>query len=180
MLSIQPMSGYDIRKAIDESVAHFWRESYGQIYPTLKQLAAQGLIAPKAGQKRDRANRRVFALTAKGKAQLREWLARQPGTQPPRHELLLKLFFGRLMPNATSRQHVLQFRQSQQELLGARQELIKELETTQAGHPDLAFWLITASYGRHLSHALIAWSDETLRLLDAAGKRGKPGKAKAK
>src|ERR1035441_9620557 len=43
LLSIEPnQSGYDLRKAIESSVGYFWGESYGQIYPTLKRLAAGG------------------------------------------------------------------------------------------------------------------------------------------
>jgi PadR family transcriptional regulator, regulatory protein AphA len=126
MLSIQPMSGYDIRKAIDESVVHFWRESYGQIYPTLKRLALQGLIQPKAGPRNAKTSRQLFALTSKGKARLREWLALAPGTQPPRSELLLKLFFARLAPTGTARGHVLQFRDQQQKALKARRQLLNE------------------------------------------------------
>jgi PadR family transcriptional regulator AphA len=32
------MSGYDIRKTVQESIRFFWSESYGQIYPALKRL----------------------------------------------------------------------------------------------------------------------------------------------
>jgi len=49
MLSIEPnlsASGYEIRKAIESTVGYFWGESFGQIYPTLKRLAAEGLIVP--------------------------------------------------------------------------------------------------------------------------------------
>ncbi|MDH3629255.1 MAG: PadR family transcriptional regulator, partial [Acidobacteriota bacterium] len=35
ILTLEPMSGYDIKKFIETSVAHFWRESYGNIYPLL-------------------------------------------------------------------------------------------------------------------------------------------------
>ena len=40
MLSLGPMSGYEIRQPIEESIGNFWRESFGQIYPTLKRLVA--------------------------------------------------------------------------------------------------------------------------------------------
>ena len=44
MLSIEPMSGYDIKKEIEESISNFWTESYGQIYPVLKSLVAEKLV----------------------------------------------------------------------------------------------------------------------------------------
>ena len=38
-LSVEPMSGYAARRAITETLGHFWSESFGQIYPTLASLA---------------------------------------------------------------------------------------------------------------------------------------------
>jgi len=43
-LSLEPMSGYQIKEVLSHSVGHFWNEGYGRIYPTLKQLAAAGLV----------------------------------------------------------------------------------------------------------------------------------------
>jgi len=43
-LTVRPMSGYDIKKAVEVSIANFWTESYGQIYPVLKRLTEQGLV----------------------------------------------------------------------------------------------------------------------------------------
>ena len=45
MLDFMPMSGYDIRKFAAMSIAHFWKEDYGHIYPTLKVLHEEGLAA---------------------------------------------------------------------------------------------------------------------------------------
>ena len=38
VLGFCPMSGYDVKKLIERSIAHFWNESYGQIYPILNRL----------------------------------------------------------------------------------------------------------------------------------------------
>ena len=42
-LTWEPMSGYAIKKAVAASIDNFWNESYGQIYPILKRLVANGL-----------------------------------------------------------------------------------------------------------------------------------------
>ena len=44
MLSISPMSGYDIKKEVETSISNFWTESYGQIYPVLKSLIAEKFV----------------------------------------------------------------------------------------------------------------------------------------
>ena len=96
LLSIEPnLSGYDMRKMIRRSVGYFWGESYGQIYPALKRLAAAGLIAPGSSASTGRKQRRTYILTDPGRACLRQWLALPFHNDPPRNEFLLKLFFGR-------------------------------------------------------------------------------------
>src|SRR5207244_7584723 len=94
MLSFRPMSGYDIRKEAMSSIGHFWNESYGQIYPALGRLAAQGLARRRAVRGIGRPDRQVYEITRQGMAVLRRRLAEPPRTAPIRHELLLKLFFG--------------------------------------------------------------------------------------
>ena len=94
LLSLGPMSGYDIRQLIPRSIGHFWSESYGQIYPGLKRLAAAGLVAKKTERKKGSPDRHVYSLTADGREQLRRWLKLPVAEEVPRNELLLKLFFG--------------------------------------------------------------------------------------
>src|SRR4051812_1177259 len=93
LLSIEPMSGYDIRRNLDESLSHFWSESYGQIYPALRRLEAARLIAPVKQAGAGARRKRLYTLTPLGRARLRAWLAEAPKPQPPRNELMLKLFF---------------------------------------------------------------------------------------
>src|ERR1700733_2055620 len=48
LLTIESMSGYDLGLTIRSSVGHFWNESYGQIYPNLKKLAAEGFVSSRS------------------------------------------------------------------------------------------------------------------------------------
>ncbi len=43
-LSFKPLSGYDLKKAFDKSVHHFWPANQSQIYRTLSQMTDEGLI----------------------------------------------------------------------------------------------------------------------------------------
>src|SRR5215831_10521497 len=44
LLGAHPMSGYDIKRAFDRSLATYWNAGNSQIYTTLKALAARGLV----------------------------------------------------------------------------------------------------------------------------------------
>jgi DNA-binding PadR family transcriptional regulator len=97
LLSYSPMSGYDMKAAVDRSTRFFWAASYGQIYPELRRLEREGLIegedAPNGGR-----TRRVYKLTAAGRDALREWLLGATTTIEYRDESLLRLFFADALP----------------------------------------------------------------------------------
>jgi hypothetical protein len=47
MLSMGLKTGYAMKKHVERNLGHFWSESYGQIYPVLRQLVADGLATCK-------------------------------------------------------------------------------------------------------------------------------------
>lgn len=167
LLTLCPMSGYDMRSLIDRSIGHFWSESYGQIYPSLKQMATAGLVEKKTERTKGKPDRNVFSLTATGKERLKAWL-REPVTQTetPRNELLLKLFFGDHVPAEVNRQHVEGFVVVHQAMLKRFAAVEKRLLREEANDPQLPYWLMTLSFGRHRSEALVRWGRETLKKLD--------------
>jgi DNA-binding PadR family transcriptional regulator len=175
MLSIRPMSGYDIKQAIGESIVHFWDESYGRIYPTLKRLAAEGLARRKTERQAGRPDRQVYSLTSPGRQVLERWLALPIREQKPRNELLLKLFFGRHLPGPEGVRLVEHYRQEQVQFLAACRSLEREVKAQTPRHPDQPYWLITIHFGQHRSRAAVEWCDETLRSLtrDARGAKAR-------
>jgi DNA-binding PadR family transcriptional regulator len=84
LLHETPMHGYELRKRLNSLLGAFRAFSYGSLYPCLKELLAQGLIAeePSDGQQRPRAERArtgrrskiVYRLTADGKERLQDLL----------------------------------------------------------------------------------------------------------
>ena len=63
LLTIEPMSGYDLGQAIRTSVGFFWNESYGQIYPNLKKLAAEGFVTAKTERQKGKPDKRIYSIT---------------------------------------------------------------------------------------------------------------------
>ncbi len=167
ILSLGPMSGYEIKNTIEGSLGNFWSESYGQIYPILRSLVAEGLATSRTEEQTGRPNRHVYTLTDAGRGALLQWLAEPVEYDVGRVEILLKLFFGWQLPVEDSLTKLREFR-TVSEGLGSKYEGIEQwLKSTQAGHPGLPYWLATVSYGQHLSRALLAWCDETEGILGA-------------
>ena len=97
LLHETPLHGYELRKRLNSLLGTFRAWGYGSLYPCLKDLLAQGLIAeeppadadagqarrtgqdrPRPGQARPRSGRRskiVYRLTADGKERLQDLLA---------------------------------------------------------------------------------------------------------
>jgi DNA-binding PadR family transcriptional regulator len=97
LLALGARSGYDIKGAVDGSTRFFWAASYGQIYPELRRLEAEGLIAGEHAPNGAR-SRRVYELTDSGRKALAEWLLGERVTIEYRDESLLRLFFADALP----------------------------------------------------------------------------------
>ena len=164
MLSLGPMSGYEIKKRIEGSTSNFWSERYGQLYPTLKQLVEDGLTVSQTEKQEGKPERYIYTLTEKGWASLRHWLTEPTEHPVQRNELLLKLFFGRQTSPSVHIEHVQKFRALQAHLLEKYIGIEAHLRAC-ADDPDIPYALITLNYGQHECKALLAWCDETIATL---------------
>ena len=164
MLTLRPMSGYGIRATIGESIAYFWTESYGQIYPTLKRLTKDKLVTRRSEKVGGR-ERHLYAITAAGRDALADWL-REP-TQPraPRNELLFKLFFARHASPEEASDQVTRFCDAKLRERAGYEQVERELHQRHGKHPDLAYWLITLRYGQLEAEAQLRWAEEALEIL---------------
>ena len=162
ILSMWPGSGYDIKKFMEQSTSNFWSESYGQIYPILKQLVEEGLATSHTEKQEGRPERYVYTLTDKGLEELRRWLTEPIEHTVERNELLLKLLFGRQNSFTDNIEHVKQFRILQEQLLHKYEGIAAYLNANCADDADLCYSLITVRYGILRCQALLTWCDETI------------------
>jgi DNA-binding PadR family transcriptional regulator len=166
ILAIHPdQSGYEIRKTVQQSVGFFWGESYGQIYPTLKRLAAEGLIAPSKSTSKTRPKRQEYSITLAGQLRLQEWLAVPYREDPPRDEFLLKLFFGREVAPAVSIAHVRTFQGRNRQMLATLLELEALGRERSSHYPGFPFWMLTLKYGAAHLRSSLEWSEQALAML---------------
>ncbi len=170
MLSIEPNlsgSGYDLHKAIEENFGSFWGESYGQIYPSLKRLAAEGLIVPSKPASTGKKRRQEYSLTEAGRARLREWLARPFQNDPPRNEFMLKLFFGREAAPGVAMAHVREVNERNRRTLAMLEGIERMAGAHQSKNPNLPYWMLTLGLGMALTRAALEWGESALKELAA-------------
>ena len=170
LLSLRPMSGYDVRKASAESVGHFWSESYGQIYPALRELTEDGLARRTTERRAGKPDRHVYEITERGRTALRAWLVEPPRPTPVRSELLLKLFFGDEATAARQADWVAGLLAEANAQLEAYARIKRALRRDPTTSAHRAHWLITLSYGEHRAESHRRWASETLVTLRAAAR----------
>jgi PadR family transcriptional regulator, regulatory protein AphA len=169
----RPISGYDVKQIIDGTISHFWAESYGQIYPVLKNLAAEKLIRRRPGSGGGR-KRVVYSITPAGKKRLAIWLQKPPEEGPHRDELILKLFFGSMTDIPVLVRHL---RERRDRLKGALEQYsgwLKKLESNREGNAP--FQLITLRGGIAMCEAFVKWADESLATLNRMSHTARRGK----
>jgi PadR family transcriptional regulator, regulatory protein AphA len=116
-----PCTGYEIKSLMARSTVYFWRESDSTIYPVLKVLAKEGKVISEiayVGKKK----KEVFSITEAGREEFKAWIANPTGSETPRNEFLLKLFF------VTGRKEMLRLFQERLEAVQKIYEELKEIE----------------------------------------------------
>src|SRR5579872_4588138 len=130
-LSMGSSSGYDIKKAMEQSTDHFWREGDGSIYPILKQLLDEGMVSCQLSNTETNKPKKVYRLTEDGQHELQDWLEEEPTYFQRRNELALKIFFGWNVDSAIIINHLKKFRDKVQISLEKYRETEKKFTTTQ-------------------------------------------------
>ncbi|RNF40411.1 PadR family transcriptional regulator [Planococcus salinus] len=159
-------TGYSMKQMIDGSLNHFWKISYGQIYPTLKLLVEKGFATVEELEQEGKPDKKEYQITDFGMEALKKWLE-QPIAELPveKNELLLKLFFSRHQNPETARRHLDDYLAR---LLTRHNtyEAIKNMISTQLfDEQDAPFWIITLDYGLRTTQAAIDWCEDTKSLL---------------
>jgi DNA-binding PadR family transcriptional regulator len=157
-LSVEPMTGYEIRQVIADVLGHFWHESFGQIYPCLAELQADGHVRSTPG---DRPRSSRYEITDAGRARLGELLREAPAPQPPRNGTLLRVFFGRALPADDLRALLDAEEQATLALLAGYSAIRAGIASEAQYAEHTPYWLATLRAGELGAEAHLRWLDET-------------------
>lgn len=166
LLSFEPMSGYEIKKKVEETIGHFWQESYGHIYPTLKKLHDRKLVTRRIIRRRGKPDRHEYSLTPRGRDELEAWLTEPLERAKIRNELLLRISFWANSNPAALVELLEQYLADQQQILARYQAIQPEIDRQLAQYDaeDTHFyWRYTIRFGLHAVRSRIRWCEETLK-----------------
>ncbi|GAK12010.1 LOW QUALITY PROTEIN: transcriptional regulator, PadR family [Geomicrobium sp. JCM 19039] len=151
-------TGYEIKNLMDASFQHFWKMSYGQIYPALKVLVEEGYATQSVVRTEGAPEKKQYTITLAGRRMLHRWLETAiHDTSVVKNELLVKLFFGTEMTRKQAVAHL----EEQAELLQAKLDVYEQIETNICNNDESEFWLYTLNYGKEIAQAELLWCQKT-------------------
>jgi PadR family transcriptional regulator AphA len=171
-LSIEPTTGYTLKQRFDGSVRSFWSATQSQIYRELHAMQDEGLVTAKTRAGDGKPDRKVYTLSAAGRAALAAWLDEPLDPLMLRHPLLLKVVFAADLPPAKL-DHILA--QYAAVMTATRAEYAERLEVPQIlslarSKRERDVWRIAIEHGIAWCDMELAWLARARRAL--AGKRG--------
>lgn len=168
----EPAAGYRLKSAFENDIRHFWSAELSQIYPTLKRMERSGWLTSSTEPSDRGPDRRVYELTAEGRAELSAWLRGGPELGSERFTYLAKLFFMDELHDLAATRRFMDVLHA--ELSAWRAELVAieaQVAHEAPGWPDdLALddfhTHATLRMGLHSLAGKIAWCEETIERID--------------
>jgi DNA-binding PadR family transcriptional regulator len=82
LLDQRPSHGYDLKRSYDAYFGHDKPLPYGQVYATLSRLARDGRVSAGLPEPGAGPERKLYAITEQGEADLQTWLGRPEAPEP--------------------------------------------------------------------------------------------------
>ena len=143
-----PRTGWDLLDEAARGLQRFWNVTSSHVYRELKALEGRGFI--KAGRPGPR-DRRPYAITPAGRAAFASWIAQEPGPEQIRLPLLVTLWFGAHLDDATLARFVEAHRTMHETRLAEYRDIAAR---TGDQHPHLTAVL---AFGISYEEAFLRW-----------------------
>jgi len=176
LLSHKPLSGYELKKRFNGSIVFFWQASHSQIYPELRRMEADNLIAGSRIPHECRPTKKVYAITEKGRDALVRWVAEPASLQSVKDEMMLKCFAFNLVSPAEAQQQITQHQRLHEERLATYRRLEQQLvqkhgDLRQTADPILFWNALTLEHAISFERMYIDWCRTALAAQERFSRR---------
>lgn len=169
-LNYRPFSGYDLKKAFDTSVQHFWPADQSHIYRTLAGLGGKGWAEVEVVPQKGRPDRKVYHITEAGREELHRWLASPVPPEEPRSAPLVQVFFAGQLKDDQILAIFERAAEQLQELLDRYKQVPAESAPYQGvvgSEREMFFWMLTLECGVGMARSQLRWVRSVIRRLKA-------------
>jgi DNA-binding PadR family transcriptional regulator len=182
-LEYRPMSGYDLKKHFDRSVAHFWSATQSHIYRALENLENEGRVSSQVIQQEGKPNQKQYKITEAGRTELRRWLTTPLPVDHPRSAWLIQIFFAHNLANEeiaslfeTRIEYLRGYLSQLQEAQQTMDENYKKMDMQRPQH----LWQLTLDYGIDYYRNEISWLEKNLPFVRKLPPLAMPTKPRSK
>lgn len=178
LLNCKPMTGYDLKKLIDQSINHFWAAHISQIYRELGALEGEGYVTSAIEAQQDRPDKRIYTVTEAGSAAFRQWVENPPDklSKETRDEFSLRIFFGaEAGPQEVTgmlRRFLQQKVEERDHTIPALFSGVDRMSQEFSGPEHAPYWRLIEKRVRMTNEMLIRWAEEGIEELQKIHKEG--------
>lgn len=130
----QPASGLDLARRFEKSIGFFWHATHQQIYRVLARMEGDGWLTSSTVPQTGRPDKKAYAVSARGRAVLADWLAEPMAGETFRSELAVKLRGASYGDRATLLGHVADARADHETRLAHYRQLERAFPPDPTGH----------------------------------------------
>ena len=164
LLCHEDLTGYEVKKRIDGAISFFWKGSFGNIYPALKDMETQHLIE-KSDTSVGGRERITYHITEEGRDALGKWLREEQCSNELRYETLLKLFFGGALDRKTAVRNIELFEEQIKTDLKLLKSYAGALEQ-KLDDENHVYYYLTISFGIDSYEAWLKWCGKAKKQLE--------------
>lgn len=87
-------TGYEINQVFETVFHHFYKSSYGMIYPTLKKLEKGGFVEKKIVYQEGKPSKNIFSITDLGVEEFHRYLDKDIALESRESEFMVRMYLG--------------------------------------------------------------------------------------
>ncbi|WP_433678241.1 PadR family transcriptional regulator [Nocardia sp. CA-119907] len=180
LLSVRPMTGYEIGRHYARALSPWWETPRTQVYPKLRELERRGLIEKETVIQDGKPNKQVYSIAPEGTSALTANLSEPIRGADMKHHMMMRLFLGNLLPADTMRQLLEDYRAHMTDRADALREVRAKFSASLSGphQRSVFFELLSLEHLIAIADLEVSGTEKVLEALEHAPRPGSgPGDA---
>lgn len=154
LLMEKSRTGYELNEVFEKVFTHFYKTSYGMIYPTLKKLTKEGFVEKEVVIQESKPNKNVYTITETGEQEFYKYLQTQISPEARESEFLVRMYLGEYV----SKKKLLEW---------VEEELLRKREIIEKLHADYKVWEPVMTFSQGISYEIgITQFESELNILE--------------
>lgn len=170
LLSVRPMTGYEIDRHYARALGPWWETPRTQIYPKLRNLRSRGLVEQEHIIQEGKPNKRVYSIGPAGTTALTSWLVGPIRRTDMKNHMMMRLFLGNLLPPDTMRELLENYRAEMAEWAHSLRDARKKFSASLAGpyRTSVYYELLSLDHLIALADLEVSGTEKALRAIEKA------------